>query len=156
MRGRLRLIAIAVLVCSCGGSGDFGLDSAAADLDHACPSAVSNAPYDVHVTVEMHNGRSSSVSIKGVAATMTLAAIHGSWLQPIGYRYEAQNLAYAPDHVNAGSHSTLKVTVPSSCTNRSPNGGPVSYADYSVALTITTSAGIFRIESKNKHRLIAA
>jgi hypothetical protein len=153
---RLPLIAIVLLVCSCGGPGDFSLSSAAADLDHACASAVSNAPYDLHVTVAMHNGRSTSVAIKGVAATMTVAAIHGGWLQPIGYRYEAENLVFAPDHVGAGSSATLKVTVPSSCTNRSPNGGPVSYADYSVTLTVTTSAGVFKIESKNKHRLIAA
>ena len=87
---------------------------------------------------------------------MTLSAVHGGWLQEVGYRYEAQNLVFTPDRLGAGSSSTLKVTVPSACTNQSPNGGPVSYADYSVTLTVTTSAGVFKIESKNKHRIIAS
>jgi hypothetical protein len=149
-------VAIVVLACSCGGSSDFTLSNAKADLDHACASAVNNAPYDLHVTVEMHNGRSSSVSITGVSAVMTLSAIHGGWLQAVGYQYEAQNLAFTPDRVSAGSSATLKVTVPSACTNQSSNGGPVSYADYSVTLTVITSAGTFKIASTNKHRIIAS
>ena len=132
------------------------MSNARTDLDHACASAVNNRPYDLHATVDMHNGRSSSVSITGVSAVMTLSAVHGGWLQEVGYRYEAQNLVFTPDRVGAGSSSTLKVTVPSACTNQSPNGGPVSYADYSVTLTVTTSAGAFKIESKNKHRIIAS
>jgi hypothetical protein len=151
------LVAIAALACSCGfGSGDFSLSGATADSDHACASAVSNAAYDLHVTVAVHNGRSSSVSIKSVSAVMTLAEVHGGWLQPVGYRYEAQNLAFAPDHFGAGSDATLKVTVPSACTNQSPDGGPVSYADYSVALTVTTSAGTLKIVTRNRHRIIAS
>jgi hypothetical protein len=50
----------------------------------------------------------------------------------------------------------LNVTVPSACTNQSANGGPVSYADYSVVVTLATSAGTFKIGSRNKHRIIAS
>ena len=156
MRRLICAVAILVLACSCGGSTDFTLSNARADLNHACASAVNNAPYDLHVTVDMHNGKSSSVSVRSVSSVMTLAAVHGGWLQQVGYQYEALNLAFAPDHVGAGASSTLKVTVPSACTNQSPNGGPVSYADYSVALTVITSAGTFKIASSNKHRIIAA
>lgn len=156
MKRLLCALAILVLACGCGGSSDFTLSNARADLDHACASAVKNAPYDLHVTVEMHNGRSTSVSIASVSAVMTLSAVHGGWLQEVGYQYEAQNVAFSPDTVGAGSTSTLRVTVPSACTNQSPNGGPVSYADYSVALTVVTSAGTFKIGSQNKHRIIAA
>jgi hypothetical protein len=156
MRRLLCSMAIAVLAGGCGGSSEFSLSNARSDLDHACASAVSNAPYDLHVTVDMHNGRSSSVSITGVSAVMTLSAVHGGWLQEVGYQYEVRNLAFTPDRVGAGSSATLKVTVPSACTNQSPNGGPVSYADYAVALTVITSAGTFKIGSQNKHRIIAA
>jgi hypothetical protein len=156
MKRLLCTLAFLVLAWSCGGSSDFTLSNARADLNHACASAVNNAPYDLHVTVEMHNGKSSSVSITGVSAVMTLSAVHGGWLQQVGYQYEAQNLAFAPDRVGAGSTATLRVTVPSACTNQSPNGGPVSYADYSIALTVITSAGTFKIGSSNKHRIIAA
>jgi len=156
MKRPLCALAILVLASACGGSSDFSLSNARVDLNHACASAVNNAPYDLHATIEMHNGKSSSVSITGASAVMTLSAVHGGWLQQVGYQYEAQNLAFTPDHVGAGSTATLKVTVPSACTNQSPNGGPVSYADYSVALTVITSAGTFKIGSQNKHRIIGA
>ena len=156
MKRLLCLLAVLVLSYGCGGSTDFTLSNAKVDLNHACASAVTNATYDVHVTVEAHNGRSSSVSITGVSAVMTLSAVHGGWLQQVGYKYEAHDLAFTPDRVGAGSTATLKVTVPSACTNESPHGGPTSYADYSVDLTVITSAGTFKIGSKNKHRIIAA
>lgn len=156
MKRLLCAVAIVSLAGSCGGSGDFSLSNATTELAHACPSAVNNAPYDLHVTVEMRNGRSSSVSIKGVSALMTLTAIHGGWLQQVGYQYGREHLVFAPDQVAAGAGSTLKVIVPSSCTNQSPHGGPVSWADYSVVLTVITSAGTFKIETQKKHRIIAA
>ena len=156
MRRLLCALAILVVASGCGESSNFSLSNAKVDLNHACASAVNNASYDLHATVEMHNGKSSSVSITSVSAVMTLSAVHGGWLQQVGYQYEAQNLAFTPDHVGAGAGATLKVTVPSACTNQSPNGGPVSYADYSVALTVITSAGTFKIGSSNKHRIIAA
>lgn len=156
MKRLLPALAMMALACCCGGSSDFSLSNAKTELDHACASAVTNQPYDLHVTVEMHNGRSSAVSITSVSAVMTLTAIHGGWLQEVGYQYEAQNLVYAPDRVAAGSSSTLKITVPSSCTNQSPDGGPVSWADYSVTVTVITSAGTFKIATQNKHRIIAA
>ena len=156
MRRLLYALTIVVLACSCGGSSDFSLSNARTDPDHACASAVNNAPYDLHVTVEMHNGRSTSVSITGVSAVMTLSAVHGGWLQEVGYQYGTQNLVFAPARVGGGSSATLDVKVPSACTNQSPNGGPVSYADYSVNLTVVTSAGTFKIGSQNKHRIIAA
>jgi len=151
------VIAITALAISCGsGSGDFTLSNATVDPNHACASGATNAPYNILVTVDSHNGRSSSVSIRNVSAVLKLAAVHGGWLQPVGYEYDAQNLAFAPDHVAAGASATLTVTVPSACTNKSSSGGPVSYADYSVAVTVATSAGTFKIGARNKHRLIAA
>jgi hypothetical protein len=48
------------------------------------------------------------------------------------------------------------VTVPSACTNPSKSGGPLNYGDYSLALTVTTSAGTFKLEGRNKHRILAS
>jgi hypothetical protein len=157
MKRFLGVIGIMVLAISCGsGSGDFTLSNATVDSNHACASGASNAPYNIFITLDSHNGRSSAVSIRTVSAVLKLAAVHGGWLQPVGYEYEAQNLAFSPDHVAAGASAKLTVTVPSACTNRSSAGGPVSYADYSVGLTVATSAGTFKIGTRNKHRIIAS
>lgn len=151
------LVAILLSVNGCGGTNAaFTLTNATVDASHACSSGASNSPYDLHATIDSHNGTSSSISIKTVSAVMTLAAVHGGWLQQVGYRYDAGSVVFAPDQVGAGSSATLKVTVPSACTNHSKTGGPLSYGDYSVALTVGTSAGTFKIESRNRHRLIAS
>lgn len=151
------LVAILLSVNGCGGTdAAFTLTNATVDASHACSSGASNSPYDLHATIDSHNGTSSSISIKTVSAVMTVAAVHGGWLQQVGYRYDAGSVVFAPDQVGAGSSATLKVTVPSACTNHSKSGGPLSYGDYSVALTVGTSAGTFKIESRNRHRLIAS
>jgi hypothetical protein len=151
------LIAVLVSVNGCGGSSaEFTLSNAAVDSSHACASAASNASYEIHATVDGHNAKSSTVSIKTVSAVMTLSAVHGGWLEKVGYRYEAGNVAFAPDSIGAGSTTTLKLTIPSACTNHSTNGGPVSFGEYSVALTVATSAGTFKIDTRNRHRIIAS
>jgi hypothetical protein len=142
--------------CAFGPGADFTLRDASAESTHACLSGSSNAAYDLHATIDGHNGTSGAVSIKAVSAVMTLAAVHGGWLQKVGYVYDAGNVAFAPTSVGAGSDLTLKVTVPSACTNRSTSGGLLSYGDYSLTMTVTTSAGTFKVEGRNKHRIIAS
>jgi len=150
-------MVVILLVMGCGsGSGDFTLSNATVDASHACASGSNNSAYALHASVASHNGRSSSVTIKAVSAVMTLSAVHGGWLQQVGYRYDAEKVAFTPNRVGAGSSATIELTVPSACTNQSKAGGPVSYGEYSVALTVTTSAGTFKIGSRNKHRIIAA
>jgi hypothetical protein len=148
------LIAILPAVGGCFGSpGAFALSGATVDSSHSCPAGATNAAYDLHGTIDGHNGTSSSVSITSVSAAMTLADSHGGWLQQVGYRYLAGNVAFAPNRVASGSNAALKVTVPSACTNPAKSGGSASYGDYAVVLTVVTSAGTFKITSRNKHRI---
>jgi hypothetical protein len=151
-------VAAAVMAggCGFGSSADFTLSNAAVDSAHACASAATYVAYDVHATIDAHNGKSSAVSITSISAVMTLAAVHGGWLQQVGYRYVPGNVTFTPDRVGAGSNATLQVTIPSACTNLSKSAGPVSYGDYSVALTVNTSAGTFKIETRRLHRIIAS
>jgi hypothetical protein len=153
----LGLVAGLLVVSSCGfgSKAQFTLSSATVDANHSCASGASNAPYDIRATVDGHNSTSSAVSIKTIAAVMTLAAVHGGWLQTVGYKYVTTNLVFAPNSVGAGSTATLNVTIPSACTNLSKSPGSVSYGDYSVTFMATTSAGTFTIESRNRHRIIA-
>jgi hypothetical protein len=151
--GALALAAIMLSGCGFGSNAEFTLSNAAVQPNFVCASTTSNAPYELHATIGARNGMSSAVSIKSVSAVMTLAAVHGGWLQPVGYKYDAGAVVFAPDHVGASSSSTLNVTIPSAC--RSRTSGTLSYADYSVALTVVASAGTFKITAKNLHRIIA-
>jgi hypothetical protein len=153
---------IAVLViciasgCSVGAPSTFSLNSASVDSSYRCPTSVDNAAYDLHATIDLHNGTSSSVTIKSVAASMTLSAVKGSWLERIGDKYEASGVTFAPAQVGAGKSTSLKVTIPSACTNGSAPTGGTSYGDYSVSLVVTSSSGSHTIASRNSHRIVAS
>ena len=142
--------------CSLGSPSTFALNSASVDSSYICPAGSDNAPYDLHATVDLRNGTSSEVTIKSVAAVMTLAVVKGGWLERVGDKYEAGGVTVTPATVGAGSPASLNVTIPIACTNgKTPSGGS-SYGEYSVALKVTTSSGTYTIESKNRHRIVAA
>lgn len=152
----LLLLAGAAGGCSFGSPSTFAVDGASVDSSYVCPAGSDNVPYDLHATVDVRNGTSSGVTIKSVAAVMTLAVAKGGWLERVGDKYEAGGVTFAPATVGAGSPASLEVTIPSACTNgKTPSGGS-SYGDYSVALKVTTSSGTYTIDSKNRHRIVAA
>ena len=88
---------------------------------------------------------------------MTLAAVKGGWLEHIGDQYDATGVTVTPLSVGSGGSASLKVTVPSACTNgkTASNSGAASYGDYAVLFTVVTSAGTHTILSQNRHRLVA-
>jgi hypothetical protein len=90
-----------------------------------------------------------------VSAAMTLVAVKGTWLEKVGEKYQASDVGFSPQTVAAGSSASLKVILPSACTNGKAAVPDASYADYSIAFTVVTSAGTHTIVSKNKHRIIA-
>jgi hypothetical protein len=143
--------------CSIGAPSTFTLNSASVDATYVCPTGAADARYDLNATIDVHNGTSSTVNIKSVAAVMTLAASKGSWLERVGDKYEATAVTVSPQAVGAGSSASLKVTVPSACTNgkTASNSGDVSYGDYAVMFTVATSSGTHAIQSQNRHRLVA-
>jgi hypothetical protein len=151
------LFAILIVATSCGGStAPFTFSDATVDPNHPCASGSNNAAYDVHATVTGRNTTSSPVSISAASAVMTLAAVHGGWLQVIGSKYDAANLVVTPDRVGAGSTATLNLTIPSACTNLAKSPGSDSYGDYSVTFRFVTSAGTFTVSSKNRHRIVVS
>jgi hypothetical protein len=156
-RAALLLLVVSIEAgCSIGAPSTFTLDSASVDGSYVCPAAASDLPYTIHATIAVRNGTSSSVTIRSVAAVLTLTAVKGGWLEHVGDKYDASGVAVSPSTVGAGSTVTLKVTVPSTCTNgKSPAGG-ASYGDYSVAFTVATSSGTHTIQSQNRHRIVAA
>ena len=143
---------VVLAACSFGSPTTFTLDSASVDPSYSCPVGASNARYDVHGTIDVHNGTSKAVSISSVDATLTLAAVKGGWLQKVGDKYDAGNITFTPAEVGAGSSAKLDVTIPSACTGRTANS-PVASGDYVVGFTMITSAGTFKVESKDMHRI---
>lgn len=103
----------------------------------------------------MDNPSASQVQVKSVKAVMVVASVHGQWLQAVGTKYDAGDVQFTPSKVGAGTKSTLTATIPSACTNAQHKGTNDNYADYSVQLTIVTSAGTFHVTSQNKHRILA-
>ena len=160
--GQLSRAAIAGLVlslaagCAIGSPSTFTLNSAAVDGSYACPLGAANAPYNLRATIDVRNGTSSTVTIKSVSAVMTLAAVKGGWLEPVGDKYRAGEVTFSPTTVGAGSSASLKVTIASACTNGKIPSATAVYGDYSVALTVATSAGTQTISTRNRHRILAA
>jgi hypothetical protein len=155
--GASTLVALAAIAASCGfGPSTFVLTSAGVDPSYQCPTGANNAPYDLHATIQVTNGTSNTVSIKSVAAVMTLVAVKGTWLEKLGDKYTASKVTFTPSSVGSGSNGTLHVTIPSACTNGKTPAGGSSYGEYSVTLTLATSAGTFTIQTGNRHRIVPA
>jgi hypothetical protein len=153
--GMLALVAAVAVSCSSGSPGAFTLNGASVDSPYTCPPSANNAPYNLHATVEVRNGTSSSVTIKAVSAQLTLAAAKGSWLQKVGDRYDATAVKFTPATVGPGSSSSLQIAIPSACTSGKTANVDSSYGDYSVELWVFASSGSYRIASENRHRILA-
>ena len=146
----------ACLIAACSGSSStLELANASVDQTYQCPVGANNAPYEVHATVDAHNTTPKSVTINSVTADLTLETVNGPWLEKVGDKYQASNVTVAPTSVVSGAKASLKVTIPSACTNGKATNG-ASYADYRVTVHFATSAGNFSISSKTPHRLVAA
>lgn len=141
--------------CSGGAPATFTLTRASVDSSYTCPSGAIDAPYSLHALIDVLNGTSSTVTIKSVTAVMTLAAVKGPWLEKLGDRYEADGVTPSLSTLGAGSSASMEVVVPSSCT-QGKTGAESGYGDYSVGFTVTTSSGTYRIESGNRHRIVAS
>ncbi len=145
--------ALVLAGCGFGSPSTFSVSSASVDPGHTCPVGGSNVPYEIHGTIDVHNGTSKAVTISSIDATLTLAASKGGWLQKVGDRYDAGNITFTPANINAGASATITVTIPSACTGRAANS-PQASGDYVVGFTMITSAGTFKLDSKDRHRIV--
>ena len=139
--------------CSFGSPSTFTVSNASVDPSYTCPAGANNVYYDLRGTIDARNGTSKAVTISTVDATLTLAAVKGSWLQKVGDKYDAGHVTFTPSSVGAGANATLGVTIPSACTGKSANT-PAASGDYTVTFTLNTSAGTFKLDSKDKHRIL--
>lgn len=150
------LLAVLLAACSSNQSSTFAISGASVDPTHWCPGASTDAAYDVHGTVQVHNGTSSTVKIESVTATMTLAAVTGNWLEKVGDRYEADKVQFTPATAAPGATTRITFTFPSACTSAAYGAGTSSQGDYVVAVRLTTNAGAYSVTASNRHSIRAA
>ena len=152
----LAAVALALVsACSSSTPATFALESASVDPTYYCPGGANNAAYDLHATINVHNGTSKAVTIDAVTAQMTLASVKGPWIEKVGERYNADAVKFAPATIAAGGSSSVKLTIPSACTSGNYGTGTSSSADYNVSLHLLTSAGTFAITAANHHEIVA-
>jgi hypothetical protein len=152
---RPAVIASIVILAACG-AGSFSIGSPSVDASYTCPAGASNAPYDLHASADVDNSTAQSVDVRAVSAVMVLTTVHGDWQQKVGSEYDAGQVQFSPTTIGANSRGKLVVTIPSACTNGPHQAAAADYGDYTVKLTVTTSAGTFKLTSANKHRIQAA
>lgn len=152
------LILLACLLCGCssGQTATFQVRGAAVDPTYWCPGGANNAKYDVHATVDVHNGTAGAVTIQSVTAEMKLVAVQGLWLEKVGDVYDAGATSFSPSSVAAGASAQVKVTIASACTSDRYESGGSSRGDYSVTLHLVTSAGPFSVTTQNQHEIRGA
>ena len=152
---RAALVAIGLVILAACGSTGFALTGATVDGTYTCSVGSANARYDLHAKISADNSTSKSVDVRSIGAVMVVSTVHGQWQQAVGTRYDAGEVSFSPRSVGANSKATLAATIPSACTNGQHQGTNDNYADYSVQLTVVTSAGTFHLTSQNKHRIVA-
>jgi len=150
---------MALLVSACSSSSvpaTFSLSNATVDANYSCPRGSSNAAYDLHATVHLHNPTAKLVTVESVSAELTLATIKGPWLEKIGDTYQVSSSSFGPGVVDAGGDVAMNVTIPSACTNGKTAPAVASYGDYRVKLDMVTTAGNYSIVGEDLHRITAA
>jgi hypothetical protein len=149
------VLAVAIGACApiCGIGSHFTLSNAHVDSSYTCPKQVTNHPYDVNATIDADNYTNNTLTIRSISETDTAVAIHGQWDGEVGAKGGGKITDYSPRSMSAGSKATIRFTIPFQCTDQ----GTISsstYGDFAFVFTVTTSAGTFKIEGANKHRLI--
>jgi len=152
---RAAVVAIGLVILAACGSTGFALTVATVDGTHTCAVGSANTRYDLHAKISADNSSSKTVDVRSIDAVMVVSAVHGQWQQAVGARYDAGDVHFSPRSVGASSKATLTATIPSACTNGQHQGTSDDYADYSIQLTVVTSAGTFHLTSQNKHRIVA-
>jgi hypothetical protein len=152
-----RWVAAAVLigaVGACGpvcGNGKLNLSNPnITPTSFTCPVAANSYQYDMNGTVEADNQSGNSITIKSAATDAVVTKLNGTWGIAVGTRSGDQNVNVNPKSIGSGSKATIRFKTIWSCTNTAAK--PNTYADFSLVLTLVTSAGNYKITLPS-HRL---
>lgn len=146
------LIVMAACVPICGIGAKFALSNAHIDSEYKCPYPSTDAPYDLHGSIDADNSTTSAVTITSMTEDDTLVGTGGNWNGAAkGQKDSGPITNFEPKSIASGQNATIKFSIPFQCTNSGPN--VPTYGEFSFKFTLVTSAGKYAIDAGNHHRL---
>jgi hypothetical protein len=148
------LLVLGACVPICGIGAKFSLTNARVDAEYKCPYPSTDAPYEVHGSIDADNSTTSTVTIKSMTEADELVNTVGDWNGAKGAKGGGPITDYQPKSVGSGQTATIKFTVPFQCTNSGPS--VTTYGEFSFKFTLVTSSGTYTVDAGNRHRLAFA
>jgi len=135
----------------CGIGAKFSLSNAHVDAEYKCPFPSNEAPYQVHGSIDADNSTTGAVTIKSMSEQDELVATAGEWNGPKTAKAGGPITNFSPKSMASGATSTIKFSIGFTCTNSGPT--VTTYGDFTFKFTVVTSAGTYKIDAGNRHRL---
>ena len=140
-----------VALASAGGGG--GRSGAAVSFGNAqfdpaaiaCPDGVHGLPLTVAILLDGFNDGTAPVTVSAVAADLTVVA---SSIAEVGLRSPGRPTTVSPGLVSAGGRASLRLETSLLCDN--DRGDEPRFNEWSGRITLTTSAGVFTVDTLNR------
>jgi len=145
------VFAMGACVPFCGIGAKFSLSNAHVDAEYKCPFPSNEAPYQVHGSIDADNSTTGAVTIKSMSEQDELVATAGEWNGPKTAKAGGPITNFSPKSMASGATSTIKFSIGFTCTNSGPT--VTTYGDFTFKFTVVTSAGTYKIDAGNRHRL---
>jgi hypothetical protein len=145
------VLVMGACVPFCGIGAKFSLSNAHVDSEYKCPYPSNQAPYQVHGSIDADNSTTSAVTIKSMSEADELVNTAGQWNGPKTAKAGGPITSFSPKSIASGASSTIKFSVGFDCTNSGPT--VTTYGEFTFKFTVVTSAGTYKIDAGNRHRL---
>ena len=145
------VLAMGACVPFCGIGAKFSLSNARVDSEYKCPYPSTDAPYEVHGSIDADNSTTNAVTIKSMSEADELVNTAGEWNGPKTAKAGGPITNFSPTTIASGATSTVKFSVGFTCTNSGPS--VTTYGEFAFKFTAVTSAGTYKIDAGNRHRL---
>jgi len=146
------LFVMAACVPICGIGARFSLSNAHVDSTYNCPDPANNLAYKVHGSIDADNSTTKTVTIRSMSEENVTVTTVGNWTGPKGEKGGGPITDFSPKSVASGANATVHFTIAFDCTNSGPN--VTTYGEFTFKFTVVTSAGTYRIDGANRHRLV--
>jgi hypothetical protein len=145
------VVAMGACVPFCGIGAKFSLSNAHVDSEYKCPYPSTNAPYEVHGSIDADNSTTNAVTIKSLSEADELVNTAGDWNGPKTAKASGPITNFSPKTIASGATAAIKFSVGFNCTNSGPS--VTTYGEFTFKFTVVTSAGTYKIDAGDRHRL---
>ena len=153
-RAALSVVLVLVMgacVPFCGIGAHFSLSNARVDAEYKCPYPSNRAPYDVHGSIDADNSTTNAVTIKSMSEDDQLVSTAGNWNGPKTAKDSGPITNFTPKSIASGATLTIHFSIGFVCTNSGPT--QTTYGEFTFKFTLVTTAGTYKIDAGNRHRL---